>query len=83
MTTILEQLEAVAVKGNESELRAFVTAHFAELAEAMQKELAVELFKEAMEDDFKEKQAIAEMKKEAVEAIELIEELEKNPGDAA
>lgn len=79
MTDILEQLNAVIEKGDEKAVRAFVIAHFAELPEAMQKELAVEMFKEAMEKDFKEKKEIVEMKKEAVEAIDLIEELEQRP----
>lgn len=77
MSSILEQLESLIATGTETEVRAFVVKHFKELPEAMQKDLAVELFKEAMEKDFSDKQAIAEMKKEVVEAIDIIEEMEK------
>lgn len=77
MTAILRELESLIATATETEVRAFIVKHFTELPEAMQKDLAIELFKEAMEDDLKAKMTIAEMKKDVVEAIDIIEAEEK------
>ncbi len=74
--TIVEQLKQLIETGTETEARKFIADHFNEFPEHLQKTLAVELFKEAMVEDFETRQQIVEMKKEAIEVFEAIEAAE-------
>lgn len=77
MNGATEQLKALMETGTEDEVRSFVAEHFTELPEDMQKTLVVELFKEALEAETKEREAIVALKEEAVEMIETIERAER------
>jgi hypothetical protein len=73
MNEILEQLRTLMEKGTEEQVRAFVGEHFAELPEDVQKEFAVALFREAIDEEIQEREAIVKMKEEAVRMIDEVE----------
>jgi len=68
--------------GTEEEVRAFVADHFTELPEAMQKELAVELFKEALDEEIATRKAIIAEKDEAIKLIEALEKADEEMKNA-
>lgn len=77
MEPLLEQLKAMIANGSEQEVRAFVVEHFKEFPEETQQELAVELFSQAMSNDLAERERIAELKKEFLDTVEPLDQLEE------
>jgi hypothetical protein len=68
-----EQLKALIESGTEEEVRDFVAAHFSEFGPETQKELAVELFSEALSQEVQQREAIIAEKDQAIKLIEEIE----------
>ena len=77
------QLRALIASGNEADVRTFVVEHFSDLPENLQKELGVLLFKEALQGEIQERDAILAIKKEAVAMIDTIEQAEREEGTNA
>lgn len=77
MDQLIEQLKEKMATGTEADVRAFVIEHFKEFPEETQQELAVELFSEAMANDMAEREKIAELKREFLDTVETLEQLEE------
>ncbi|MCE9541667.1 hypothetical protein K8R03_03900 [Candidatus Kaiserbacteria bacterium] len=77
MDTIIERLLVLVEAGDEEEVRNFIAEHFAELPSEMQKNLAVELFKESLSVEVSEREKIIAAKKDAVALIEALDAAEK------
>lgn len=71
------QLEAIMANGTEAEAMNFIVEHFKEFPEATQRELAVGLFADALQEDLAKREALIELKKKAVDAIDAFEASEK------
>ena len=82
MTDIIQQLRSIVDTGTEDEVRSFVAEHFSNLPADMQKELGVELFKEALDEEVREREAIVAQKREALALISALEKAEKQLGNA-
>lgn len=71
---ILEQLKQITQTGTEDQVRDFIAEHFNELPPHLQKEYAMELFKEALEQETAERKALVDLKQEAVDVIDRLEQ---------
>ena len=73
---LAEQLDRILDTGTEEEATNFVVEHFKEFPADVQRELAVALYSDALEEDLAKREALAELKKEAIGAIEAMEKSE-------
>ena len=82
MNTALDQLRTLVENGTEEEVRAFIAQHLSEFPEDFQKEITVALFREALQEEIRERDAIIEIKQKVVEVIDAIEAREREGGSA-
>lgn len=73
---LIDKLGQLMEGGDEKAARKFIIEHFDEFPADVQGELAVELFREAMQSDLSEREAIAKLKEEAIEAMEALDSLD-------
>lgn len=77
MSTAIDQLRVLVETGTEEQIRTFIAEHFSEFPERVQKDISVQLFREAIQGEIQEREAILAVKKQAVEIIEALEAAER------
>ena len=66
---LAEQLDRILDTGTEEEATQFVVDHFKEFPEDVQRELTVALYSDALQEDLAKREALTELKKEAIQTL--------------